>query len=154
MNGATDKIATRLLAWLILIITPVSSTFLQWQLCDDSRGSGAIPFGMSASLISSSDSASSQLVLGLARHQSGITCRDTQGAISDDEALAVTVKLDWIGLRQPKTFKKDRMRLECKDFTENNRPAFLPNNSSRVEITLLDDDIGVLPALSTLRAEA
>ncbi|KAJ4002760.1 hypothetical protein NW766_012690 [Fusarium irregulare] len=65
------------------------------------------------------------------------------------------VQLHWSGLRRTESFStKTRMQLNCQDFTSENRPFPLPVNSSRVGMTLLDDDIGELPALSTLRFEA
>jgi hypothetical protein len=65
------------------------------------------------------------------------------------------VQLNWNGLRRPESFSgKTRMQLNCEDFIGNNRPAYLPINSSRVSMALLDDDIGELPALSTLRFQA
>ncbi|CAH0043485.1 unnamed protein product [Clonostachys solani] len=143
---------------LLFLAAPVAGTFLQWSLCDNSRGSGAIPYGLNARLVRSPENAAtSRLVVSLARHQSGITCRDTPGtaAFDKDAWPEAMVQLDWNGLGRPESFSgKTKARLDCEDFIGNNRPAYLPVNSSRVSMALLDDDIGALPALSTLRFQA
>ncbi|KAI8650275.1 Histidine phosphatase superfamily, clade-1 [Fusarium keratoplasticum] len=158
MFTATGRSAVRLL--LLLLVAPATGTFLQWSLCDDSCGSGTIPYGLNARLVrtpGNANAATSRLVVNLARHQSGVTCRNTPGtaAFDNDAWPEAMVQLDWNGLRRPESFSgKTKARLDCEDFIGDNRPAYLPVNSSRVSMTLLDDDIGVLPALSTLRFQA
>lgn len=140
---------------LVLLVAPARSTFLQWSLCDDSRGSGLIPYMLHARL--TTNGVTSRLNVNLTRHQSGITCRDTPGstALDEDAWPEAMVQLRWNGLRRTESFSaKTRMQLTCENFIGDNRPVPLPVNSSRVTMTLLDDDIGELPALSTLRFEA
>ena len=140
---------------LVLLVAPARSTFLQWSLCDDSRGSGVIPYMLHARL--TTNGVTSRLNVNLTRHQSGITCRDTPGAtaLDGDAWPEAMVQLHWNGLRRTESFStKTRMQLNCQDFIGDNRPVPLPINSSRVSMTLLDDDVGELPALSTLRFEA
>lgn len=142
---------SKLFVLLVLLVAPTTSTFLQWSLCDDSRGSGTIPYMLTARL--ARNGATSRLNLNLTRHQSGITCRDTPGAtaLSKDAWPQALVQLHW---NRQSFSAKTRMQLNCEDFIGDNRPVQLPINSSRVSMALFDDDIGELPALSTLRLEA
>ncbi|KAJ4129115.1 hypothetical protein NW768_007646 [Fusarium equiseti] len=65
------------------------------------------------------------------------------------------VQVQWNGQPRSDSFSaKTRMQLYCQDFIDDERPMPLPVNSSRVSMALLDDDIGELPALSTLRLKA
>ncbi|RBR21966.1 uncharacterized protein FIESC28_04679 [Fusarium coffeatum] len=76
-------------------------------------------------------------------------------ALDEDAWPEAMVQLRWNGLRRTESFStKTRMQLNCRDFIGDNRPVPLPINSSSVSMTLLDDDIGELPALSTLGFEA
>ncbi|KAF5010095.1 hypothetical protein FDECE_3737 [Fusarium decemcellulare] len=158
MLATTGSSAVRLLVLLVLLVAPATGTFLQWSLCDNSRGSGLIPFSLNAWLKETpGDAEAARLVVKLARYQSGITCRNTPGisALDRDAWPQAMVQLDWNGWRGSESFTaRTKARLDCEDFIGDQRPMPLPLNSSRVSMVLLDDDIGVLPALSTLRFQA
>lgn len=134
---------------LTLFIASTSATFLQWRLCDDSRGSGIIPYYLGAVLDGSGDGIPQRLILDLVRYQSGVSCRDT-----NDGQSTATVQLDGAWVQTPKNFTDEGTQFACSDFPNDKRPMPLAENSSRAQWTLLDADVGVLPALSTLRIEA
>jgi hypothetical protein len=143
--------------FVLLHAALVSGTFLQWSLCDDSRGSGIIPYYLDAELVKASSATTSRLALNLTRHQSGRRCEDTPGTgpLDDDAWPQATVHFGWTDWNGSHSFtEKTRMQFDCENFIDELRPIPLDVNSSRISMVLLDVDGLDVHSLSTIGLQA
>ncbi|KAH8170686.1 transient receptor potential (TRP) ion channel domain-containing protein [Sarocladium implicatum] len=147
----------RPLQLLPLLVAQASAAFLQWSLCDDSAGGGRIPYSLNGWLTQGSNASVSNLKLELVKYQSGIPCVETPGTNQShhDTWPEASVRLEWTGLSGHQTFHQDvRTKYGCEDLPNDERLIWLDLNSSRLSLTLLHDNIGKLPALTSIGLKA
>lgn len=147
----------RPLRLFFLLVASVSGAFLQWSQCNDGPGGGRIPYSLHAWLTQGSNASVSSLKVELARYQSGIPCIETPGTNQShrDTWPEASIRLEWTGLSGHQTFHHDvRKKYECEDLPNDERLIWLDTNSSRISLTLIDDEIGELPALTTIGLKA